>query len=86
MFDNNGEQRQESEDGEEENVEVEKSVDDMWDVNLDDTVDQYNEQLLNHLGDADKLKKKFEKYMYFFSCCRPAKLTGKPLYRSQERK
>ncbi len=38
--------------------------DDIWDVILDDTVKQYNDQLQKHIEDADVLKRKFEKYFF----------------------
>ncbi len=41
-----------------------QSEDDMWEVILDDTVHQYNEQLQQYADNVVMLKKKFEKYFF----------------------
>ena len=56
----------EEEDGDEreEGDAEEQSEDDMWEVILDDTVHQYNEQLQQYADNVVMLKKKFEKYFF----------------------
>ena len=63
MFEEDREGEDEPQENAEENEES-SFENDMWEVIMDDTVDQYNDQLQNYIEDSDVLKKKFEKYFF----------------------